>query len=30
MSVLDEGAADAALVRSCLEGDPAAWSAVMS
>jgi RNA polymerase sigma factor (sigma-70 family) len=27
---LDEGAADAALVRSCLDGDPAAWSAVMS
>ena len=27
---LDESAADAALVRSCLDGDPAAWSAVMS
>src|SRR4029079_925407 len=30
VSALDEGAADAALVRSCLDGDPAAWSAVMS
>jgi RNA polymerase sigma factor (sigma-70 family) len=26
----DEGAADAVLVRACLDGDPAAWAAVMS
>ncbi|HMF93007.1 MAG TPA: sigma-70 family RNA polymerase sigma factor [Vicinamibacterales bacterium] len=29
-NALDEGMADAVLVRSCLDGDPAAWSAVMS
>jgi len=30
VKAFDEAAADAVLVRSCLDGDPAAWSAVMS
>jgi RNA polymerase sigma factor (sigma-70 family) len=29
-NAMEDGAADAVLVRSCLDGDPAAWSAVMS